>query len=280
MSNEDNEDLFIEAGGVNWRYRRSGHGATVLLLHTLRTQLEYFDQIVEILDNVDVVIPDLPGHGESSAPEVTYSASYFIDSVASLIDRLQLREIVVVGESIGAVIALGLAARQHPSVIGVIALNPYDYGIRGGIRRSSGLANLIFSAMLVPGLGWIVARAGPPPILRKVMEGGFENHTNLKSDFIQLLFHSGIKQGHPRVFRSLCLEWQSWIEARNVYRNIAVPTWLAYSDSDWSRLDERQANKQLLPDAHWIELGRAGHFSCLEVPSQIAKLITDAVNEL
>ncbi|MEW8525623.1 MAG: alpha/beta hydrolase [Candidatus Thiodiazotropha endolucinida] len=280
MGNEDHADLFIEAGGVSWRYRRSGSGATVLLLHTLRTQLEYFDQVIEILDNVDVVAPDLPGHGESSAPEVTYSASYFIDSVASLIDRLQLRDIVIVGESIGAVIALGLAARQHPSVIGVIALNPYDYGIRGGIRRSSGLANLIFSAMLVPGLGWIVARAGPPPILRMVMEGGLENHKNLKSNFVQLLFRSGLKQGHARAFRSLCLEWQSWIEVRNVYRQITIPTWLAYSDSDWSRLDERQANEQLLPDARRIELGRAGHFSCLEVPSQIAKLITDAVNEL
>jgi pimeloyl-ACP methyl ester carboxylesterase len=36
--------------------------------------------------------------------------------------------VVYVGESIGASIGLILAARGHPRVLHVVAINPYDYG--------------------------------------------------------------------------------------------------------------------------------------------------------
>lgn len=272
------KESFIEAGGIRWRYRRGGSGPTVLLLHTLRTQLEYFDHVSALIENADVVIPDFPGHGESSAPKAAYTANFFTDSVAALIDELKLKKVIVVGESIGAVIGLGLAARAHPAIMGVIALNPYDYGNYGGIRRSSVFANLIFSAMLVPLLGSIVARSGLPPILKKVMEGGVQDRHKITPDFIRLLFRSGLNSGHAHAFRSLCLEWRSWIEARNSYTQIETPIWLAYSEADWSMPSECKSNRQLLPDARYIDLGPAGHFSSLEMPETIARLVTDAAS--
>jgi pimeloyl-ACP methyl ester carboxylesterase len=60
----------LGAGGIDWRYARRGDGPTVLLLHTLRTQAEYFAALVRHLDGYDLVVPDLPGHGESSAPRL------------------------------------------------------------------------------------------------------------------------------------------------------------------------------------------------------------------
>jgi len=38
----------ISSGDI--RYRRAGKGAPVVLLHTLRTQLEYFDRLIAALD--------------------------------------------------------------------------------------------------------------------------------------------------------------------------------------------------------------------------------------
>jgi pimeloyl-ACP methyl ester carboxylesterase len=104
------------ANGAELRYRRTGGGRPVVLVHTLRTQLEYFDHLLEHLDTakVEVFEIDLPGHGESSAPAVDYTADYFTDSVAALLDRLALNDVVVVGESIGGTIALALAARHNP----------------------------------------------------------------------------------------------------------------------------------------------------------------------
>src|SRR5919197_4487655 len=89
--------------GADIRYLRVGRGKPIVLLHTLRTQLDYFDRLREYVDTgrVEVIAIDLPGHGESSAPAVDYTAGYFTDTVGALLDVLELRDAVVVGESIG-----------------------------------------------------------------------------------------------------------------------------------------------------------------------------------
>src|SRR5258706_15545877 len=88
------------------RYLRVGPGRPVVLLHTLRTQLDYFGPLLERLDTTrhEVIAVDLPGHGRSSAPQVDYSAEYFSDTIERLLDQLELRDATLVGDSIGGTI--------------------------------------------------------------------------------------------------------------------------------------------------------------------------------
>ena len=265
--------------GCEVRYLRAGVGTPIVLLHTLRTQLEYFLPLLSELDTrrVEVVVPDLPGHGHSTAPRVEYTADYFTDAVGEFLAACELRNAVVVGESIGASIALGLAARRNPRVARVVALNPYDYGRWGGIRRSSVLANVLFTAMLWPGIGSIVARAGPKGALRRVMEGGLHNPGHLSPGLLDELHRCGSLPGHGRAFRSLCLHWHSWIAARAQYPAILVPVTVAYAQHDWSRPEERAANLAAIPGARSASLGDCGHFSSLEKPQDVARLINEGV---
>jgi pimeloyl-ACP methyl ester carboxylesterase len=48
---------------------------------------------------------------------------------------------------------------------------------------------------------------------------------------------------------------------------------LIYGDKDWSRPSDRQANRQLLPAAEFIQVSRAGHFIALERPDVPANLL-------
>ena len=140
----------VDVAGCHMRYMRTGSGPPVVLLHTLRTQLEYFLPLLGTLGrDFDIVAPDLPGHGRSTAPAVEYTATYFTDAIAQFLDVTDLKNVILVGESIGAVIALTLAAQENRRVVRVIALNPYDYGRWGGIRRSSPLANVLFTVLVV-----------------------------------------------------------------------------------------------------------------------------------
>ena len=264
--------------GAELRYRRTGGGRPVVLVHTLRTQLEYFDRLLEHLDTgkVEVFAIDLPGHGKSSAPAVEYTADYFTDSVAALLDRLALTDVVVVGESIGGTIALALAARHDPRVARVVAVNPYDYGRRGGIRRSSPLANVLFTAILWPGVGPIVARAGTPGILCRVMEGGLYDPGLLPAALIDQMYRCGRLPGHARAFRSLNTQWRTWVAARSRYPQIGLPVTLVYGSDDWSRPDEREANTRSIPSVRTVSLERCGHFASLERPDAVARLIDDA----
>jgi pimeloyl-ACP methyl ester carboxylesterase len=265
----------VSVAGCELRYLRTGAGKLLVLLHTLRTQLEYFLPLLGELDTakIEVVVPDLPGHGRSTAPHIAYTADYFIDVMDAFLAACDLRGAVIVGESIGASIALGLAARRSPRVAGVVALNPYDYGRWGGIRRSSVLANVVFTAMLWPLLGPIVARAGTKGVLRRVMAGGLHDPGKLPPELVDELHQCGALPGHARAFRSLCLNWRSWIAARARYSAITVPVTLVYANYDWSRPQEREANLSAIPGARRVALEGCGHFSCLEKPREIARII-------
>ena len=170
---------FVDAGGVRLRYVSVGSGPDLVLLHTLRTQLDMFQKVVPLLARqFRVYALDLPGHGFSDIPEATYSADFFVTTVAAALDALGVRDAVVAGESIGGSIALQLAARHHPRVARVVAVNPYDYAGGTGIRRSSALANLIFG-LGVPVLGETINRLRSYPVVRGVLQGGLRRPDTL-----------------------------------------------------------------------------------------------------
>jgi pimeloyl-ACP methyl ester carboxylesterase len=266
----------VNVFGYELRYLRTGAGRTVVLLHPLRTQLEYFGPLMGVLGGgFDLVAPDLPGHGRSAAPDVQYTATYFTDATERFLDVADVHDVVLVGESIGASIALALAARGNPRVARVIAVNPYDYGRGGGIRRSSALANVLFTAMRWPVVGEIVLGVGTKDILRRVLEGGLHDRRSLPPDLLEQLWQCGSLPGHARAFLSLCRQWRSWIVARAAYADVQMPVTLVYGEYDWSRPDEREANARALPTARRLSLAACGHFASLDRPQQIAGIIRD-----
>jgi pimeloyl-ACP methyl ester carboxylesterase len=212
-------------GVAELRYLRTGAGRPVVLLHTLRTQADYFGPLLERLDmtDLDVIAVDLPGHGRSSAPAVEYDAGYFSDAVATLIEKLDLREITLVGDS---------SARWS--------------------RRwsSSPLARILFTAILWPAIGPLVAGAETRAILRRVLYGGLYDRRVLNDDLLEELFRCGSLPGHARALGSLSRHWRSWIAARSGYPNIA-----------------------LIRGAEVVVLARCGHFASLEQPDAVARLI-------
>jgi pimeloyl-ACP methyl ester carboxylesterase len=173
-----------------------------------------------------------------------------------------------------------LAARKNPRVARVIAINPYDYGRWGGIRRSAPLANLLFTMMLLPGVGPMVLGVGTKGILRKVMEGGVHDSRKLPADLVDDLWACGFLPGHGRAFLSLCRHWNTWIAARAAYSVIEIPVTLVYGEYDWSWVEDREANKRALRSARSVTLKECGHFASLEQPQRIARVIREEVSQL
>src|SRR5438552_6192115 len=143
------------------RYLTGGTGAPLVMLHTVRTQAEHFRHLIPLVqERYTVYALDLPGMGYS---QILSGASYqepaMRAAVEKLITQLDLRDVALLGESMGAVFALTTAADHPERVRRVLAINAYDYA--GGIARSSLLARLIVTGVLAPGIGPIVARQEP-----------------------------------------------------------------------------------------------------------------------
>jgi pimeloyl-ACP methyl ester carboxylesterase len=68
-------------------------------------------------------------------PGASYQELAMRAAVKQLITQLDLRDVTLLGESMGAVLALTTAADLPERVERVVAINPYDYA--GGIARSS-----------------------------------------------------------------------------------------------------------------------------------------------
>jgi pimeloyl-ACP methyl ester carboxylesterase len=261
---------YIDVNGLRLRYIVTGEGATLVLLHTLRTQLDMFQRIVpELAKTFRVYALDYPGHGYSDIPRVDYTPDFFVTTVARFLDQLDIEDATLVGESIGGTIALLLAARGNPRVRRVVAINAYDYGAGRGLRRSSMLANALLGLSEVPILGPTIMRLRQFPIEKRIFEGGVARKQSLPLPLAREMYRVGTRRGHRRAFASLVHHWAGWEKARVEYGSIDRPVLLLYGDADWSRPEEREANARAIPGAKYVVVEDAGHFLSLDAPGAV-----------
>ena len=98
----------------------AGSGDPVLLLHGVGLRAEAWNAQIDALSQHHTVIaPDMPGHGETSRFDFEPDLSDFTDR---LVDALET-PVHIVGHSMGAMIALDLAAEFPGLVSSVTALN-------------------------------------------------------------------------------------------------------------------------------------------------------------
>jgi pimeloyl-ACP methyl ester carboxylesterase len=210
-------------------------------------------------------------------PGASYEEPAMRAGVERLLTELDLEDVTLLGESMGAVLALTTAADLPDRVRRVVAVNAYDF--RGGIARSSLLARVVVAGVLAPGVGPVVAGVEPKPALRRILQGGLGDKTALLPDYLDELLQVGRRPGYPAVARGVYQNLPSLIAARSRYPEIKAPIHLVYGEKDWSRPSDRQANKDLLPDAEFTQVPGAGHFIALERPEVLAALVNAAARQ-
>ena len=111
-----------KAGGIAWR--EAGLGPPVLLIHGVGLNADAWEpQILALSARRRVIAVDMPGHGQSDPMPEGAGLDGYVTAIADLIDELGLSPVPVVGHSMGALIALGLAL-DHPSLVAaLVALN-------------------------------------------------------------------------------------------------------------------------------------------------------------
>ncbi|MBR1174573.1 alpha/beta hydrolase [Bradyrhizobium sp. KB893862 SZCCT0404] len=261
------------------RFQKTGSGPPLLLIHTIRTQLEYFRALAPLLAGSHTVYAiDLPGHGHSPIdPSASFDEPYFRRAVIRFIEELDLSNVTLVGESIGGALVLTVAASLPQRVQRVVAINPYDYETRygDGIRRGNRFANFIIGSLQIPVLGAINASLENKIVLGKIMGGGYHDPRKLPADLLAEFDEVARRPGYKRGARKVLAGWRSWSKARDYYQQISAPVTLIYGDSDWSRPDERERTRSLIPASRMVTLKKTGHFSAVENPSELARAIME-----
>ena len=271
---------YVDITGVTVRYIKAGTGRNLVLLHTLRTQLDLFEKVVvDLAKYFTVYALDYPGHGYSDIPKAQYDANFFVQSVEGFLDALDLREVTLCGVSIGGAISLIIAGRRNARVVRVLAINPYDYARGRGMTRSSFLGWLITATSETPMIGGTVMRLRNFPIMKAVLEGGVVNPQSIRPALLKEMYVVGNRHGHYRAFISLLRNAASWEAATKVYGNINIPASLIWGDKDWSRSGEREHDRGLIPGVQMTTVENGGHFLPLDRPRELEELIVRFAKE-
>ncbi|GAB7141742.1 alpha/beta fold hydrolase [Mycobacterium riyadhense] len=269
-------EYFTRSDGSRLRYYTAGTGPALVLIHTVRTQLDYFQRVVPLLwDFYTVYALDLPGMGWSDiVPGVRYEEPELRASVVEFVSGLDLHDVTLAGESLGAALSLGVSIDLKDRVSRVVAFNSYDYP--SGLERGNLFARFIVSSVRMPGLGPLLAAMENRAIMRGVMRGGFVDKSKLTKEFLVELRKSGHRKGYSRVSRAIYRSLKGFQRARDRYPDVSVPVTLVYSEQDWSRPQERDHVASLLTDVQRITLRDTGHFSALERPNDVARILLQA----
>lgn len=270
----------LDLGGVAVRYLRTGTGPNLVLLHTLRTQLDIFQKILpELAEHFTVYAYDYPGHGWSDIPPADYAPEDFYRWTEAFLERLDLKDATLAGISIGGTIALTLAARDNPRIARVIAINPYDYWPSGSIRKSSLMARLILMPAEVPILGATLMRLRNGFVTDAIMRGGVARGDALPPRLKAELYDTGERKGQYQGFLRLLAHEALWAEAPKDYRRIKVPVLLVYGVEDWAPQAARARNRAAIPQVLAREIAGGSHFLSLDCPYELLALILQFASE-
>ena len=145
--------FFTRPDGSRLRYYTAGTGPPLVLIHTVRSQLDYFQRVIPLLwDHYKVYAVDLPGMGWSDiVPGARYEEPQLRSAVVEFVTGLNLHDVTLAGESLGGALALGASIDRKDRVSRVVSFNPYDYP--SGLERGNLLARFIISSVRSPGLG-------------------------------------------------------------------------------------------------------------------------------
>ena len=164
------EERFIDIKGVRMRYFVGGEGPPLILVHGLGGAAANWTELVPLLMRRHrLLVPDLPGHGGSTALPAVAGLEPFADRVALVAEREGMLPAPVVGHSLGGLVVLRMALRRPEDVPAVVLAAAAGLSIGNVVGRQM----LSVFSTIRPGrlAGRYRARVSRSPLLRRLVFG-------------------------------------------------------------------------------------------------------------
>ena len=226
-------------------YLNSGSSMPPLLfLHGTGCDTSDWMPVTERLPhNQRFIALDFRGHGQSSVPTQPFTLGSLAEDVGHLANHLGLHEMVIVGHSLGGMVAMEVA-RRSSCVVGLVLLE-------GWTSLSS--AGSAFEAGRFYGS---LSQAAIAQIQRKAEETRSRFQSEVWNDF-----------------------WESVkdFDAYVYLQHARIPILEVFGDMGRNDLTEQQLRIPSNPHIHWVWVPNAGHYLPHECPSEVAKVISKVV---
>jgi len=154
------------------------HRPAIVFVHATRLSgAQWASQVAELSDDFLCLAPDLPGHGAAAGVPFTLDAA--AEAIGALIERESPDgRAIVVGLSLGAYVAIEVAARWPDRVAGLVlaGATAEPRGPRSFLFRAlAGLYGLTPERWLVRAETWTFRRGYPAAVSDPILRDGFSH---------------------------------------------------------------------------------------------------------
>lgn len=243
----------ININGMSVRYRTTGQGADVVLLHGWGCDHTIWEGVQKHLeDRFRVTSVDLPGFGESDEPPVAWGVGEYAVHLEMLVEELRIVNPVIFGHSHGGRVAILYGSRnpvRKMVLVDAAGVKP---------RRSLKYYAKVYSFKAMK-------RLAPLIVGKKRAEKMIEERRQRSAS-------ADYKAASPVMRATLSRVVNE--DLRRVMPHIQAPTLLVWGDRDTATpLSDAKKMEKLIPDAGIVVFPGAGHYSFLERPAQFAAVI-------
>jgi pimeloyl-ACP methyl ester carboxylesterase len=164
---------FVDVGGLRIHVAEAGRGEPLVLLHGWPQHWWCWRSVVPLLqDRYRLVMPDLRGHGWTSAPQDGYDKEQLASDLLGLLDALELPQVGLVGHDWGGWTGFLAALRAPERFRGFLALgivHPFQRPTLGRALQSWRLAYQV--GLSTPVLPEALLRSSPR-LVEQLIAGG------------------------------------------------------------------------------------------------------------
>lgn len=251
----------IQANGQILHYDDEGpkSGPVVVFSNSLGTDFRLWDPLLPHLPKgLRLIRYDKRGHGLSSCPNGPYAIDDHRDDLVGLLDALAIGPVVIVGISVGGLIAQAVAAARPDLVKGLVLCDT----------------------------GHVI---GPPEVWEDRIQAIGKNGLEAAGDGVmQRWFTEAFRTGQPdqlALYRSMltrtpiegylgtCRAIQS-ADLTAGTKGLNMPAICVVGSEDGATTPELMRSTADLIGADCIEIERAAHLPCVEAPEELAGIVT------
>jgi pimeloyl-ACP methyl ester carboxylesterase len=246
---------YIKVNGITLHYIDKGKGKILLFLHSWMSNSEiYENQINELSKKYRVISVDLRGHGKSTKVKA-YNADVFSKDLHIFIKKLGLKNITLIGSSLGGNIAAHYAINYRDGIDSLILVNASakyisDRGYDTG--HSSKLVRTMFLHLLIYGYKKLIRRS----INNLFAENTSHKERNRVFQIASAIpFTLALRIGVGMIF----------FDIREDLKKIKVPTLVLYGIED--KLCNFYSAKFFtdnIPNSKLVVFEKSGHFPFIE----------------
>jgi pimeloyl-ACP methyl ester carboxylesterase len=217
----------VRMGYMDVGARGTGNGKNVVLLHGKNFGGYYWKDTIDAFaeQGYRVIVPDQVGWGKSSKPDMHYTFDDMAKNTAVLLDNLKVDKAILIGHSMGGMLAVKFASAQPARVERVLLESPIgmeDYSKHFGNQT----VETFYAAELKP---------ADEATIRDQMAGYFADAKSSKVDpLAEIPIRVRLSGEYPRWAKAKAQQSHMIHEqpVRESYRSLGMPVYIIVGDKD------------------------------------------------